>query len=118
MSSSVLKPTSKADMAAAFPEKVPIIQGEPTMQELIQVLFHLVKCEQSHVTEGNNALNLLHKALPTNLYRHYLSDPENQVYPPALAAPGNAPVYTPRAGVTVWNNKKLQWERQYMKYYD
>ena len=38
--------TSKADMITAFPEVVEIIQGEPTMQEFIRVLQHLMICAQ------------------------------------------------------------------------
>ena len=110
---STFKPTIKADMTAAFPDAVPGITGEPSLQELIRVLKHLIVCSQSHETQGNNNLNLLHVCLPNHLYERYLTDPVNQAYPQPIPHPGNSPTFTPevQGGNSVrWNQEKITWE--------
>jgi hypothetical protein len=78
------KHTSKADMIAAFPEIVEMIQGEPTMRDFLRVLQHLMVCAESH-DYSNSKLNFLHVCLDANLYGLYTTDP----YPRTYVYPGD-----------------------------
>ena len=42
---------SKATMLAGFPAKIALIEGDPTLRELIRILQHLMNCAQSHFTD-------------------------------------------------------------------
>ncbi len=77
---SIYKPQTKTEMLAAFPDSPASIVGEPTMKELIRVLQHLINASQSHQSEANNGLNLLHICLPEELYRAFITDPTAQAY--------------------------------------
>ena len=76
------KLTLKAAMIAAFPDIPAMIQGEPTMQEFLGILRHLLVCSQSHKC-SRSALNLLHVCLPASLYAVDTQDPypNNYVFP-------------------------------------
>ncbi len=109
---STYKPLTKTEMLAAFPDSPASIAGEPMMKELIRVLRHLIDASQSHQSEENNGLNLLHICLPEDLYRAFITDPAAQAYPQRAQDPGQGPTYTPNQDAAVWANKKLAWERQ------
>jgi hypothetical protein len=83
------KHTSKADMIAAFPEIVEMIQGEPTMRDFLRVLQHLMVCAESH-DYSNSKLNFLHVCLDANLYGLHTTDP----YPKTYIYPGDTCDYT------------------------
>ncbi len=72
---------TKTEMLQAFPEIPASIVCEPTTKELIRVLCHLIDSSQSHQSEANNGLNLLHICLPEGLYREFITDPTVQAYP-------------------------------------
>ena len=73
------KHTTKADMIAAFPEIVEIIQGEPTMRNFLRILQHLMVCVESH-DYSNSKLNFLHVCLDANLYGLHTTDPYPRIY--------------------------------------
>ena len=103
-------PTSKADMFSVFPDPPQAIIGEVNVNELFRLMRHMIPCAQSHETPSNNGLNLLHKALPEAVYRDYLPDPINQIYPPPLQNPGSSPVFVVGADPAALANARLQWE--------
>ena len=112
--SSAYKPTSKAEMLAAFPESVPAIVGQPTLKEMIRILIHLISCSQSHHVEYGSGLNLLHICLPAALYAFFVTNPAHQQYPARAADPGDTPAHDPQGNAMVWSNEKLEWERRKM----
>ena len=84
--SSDQKPTTKADMMAAFPEPPAKIQGEPTLRELLRVLDHLMTCSQMHNYDLSTC-NLLYIFIPEILYAKYT----NEAYPQDSRNPGPIP---------------------------
>ena len=78
---STYKLLTKHEMLQAFPESPAAIVGEPAMKELIQVLRHLIDSSQSHKSESNNGLNLLHICLPEDLYHAFITNSTVQAYP-------------------------------------
>ncbi len=74
-------------MLQAFPESPAAIVGEPSMKELIGVLGYLIDCSQSHESEANNGLNLLHICLSEDLYCAFVTDLAAQAYPQQAADP-------------------------------
>ena len=108
--SSAYKPTSKAEMLAAFPPSVPAIVGQPSLKEMIRLLMHLITCSQLHHVEYGNGLNLLHICLPAHLYENFVADPANQPYPNFANNPGDLPAHNTNGNAMVWSNKKLEWE--------
>ncbi len=75
------KSLTKTEMIQTIPESPASIVGESMMKELIQVLRHLIYISQSHQSEANNGLNLLHICLPEDLYRAFVTNPMAQAYP-------------------------------------
>jgi hypothetical protein len=78
---STYKTLTGTEMLQAFPEIPASIVGEPTTKELIRVLHHLINSSQSHQSEANNGLNLIHICLPKDLYGAFITDPDAQDYP-------------------------------------
>ena len=70
------KPTSKADMIAAFPEAPPAIQGEPELKDFLIVLRQLMDCSQMHEYSPSN-WNMLFICLPEAQYEQH----KNEAYP-------------------------------------
>ena len=88
MSSSSTATISKEAMVASFPAKIPSIEGEITLKELLRVFQHLIACAQSTVT-SHDALSFLYLVVPATLWGLYsaaahLQAPRNQ---------GNIPPY-------------------------
>ena len=54
---------SKDVMIAGFPPKIPSIEGQITLKELLRVFTHLIACAQSIVTEYN-PFNFLFLVVP------------------------------------------------------
>ena len=83
------KLTTKADMFAAFPKIVEVIQGEPTMRDFLRVLQHLMVCAESH-DYSNSKLNFLHVCLNKELYAVHTTD----AYPVIYIYPGDVCEFT------------------------
>jgi hypothetical protein len=66
--------TSLADMKAGFPSAPKPIQGIPNLQSLIELLFHLCHCAQTHRSPASEAMNLLFCACPRNIYGFFTAD--------------------------------------------
>ena len=98
-------------MLQEFPESPAGIVVKPTMKELILMLRQLIDSSQSHQSESNNGLNLLHSCLLEDLYRVFIANFTVQVYPQWAADPGPGSVYMPNQVASTWANKKLAWER-------
>ena len=58
---------TKEAMAAGFPTRIRVIEGEITLKELLRVFQHLIVCTQSTVT-SHHALNFLYLVVPTELW--------------------------------------------------
>ena len=80
----------KDAMIAGFPSKIPPIDGQITLKELLRVFTHLIACAQSTVTEYN-PLNFLFLVVPNSLWTIYSNDP----YPASPIHPGTVPPYQP-----------------------
>ena len=109
---STYKPLTKTEMLHVSSESPAGIVGEPTMKELIRLLRHLIDASQSHQSEANNGLNLLHICLPEDLYHAFITDPTVQMYLQQTTDPGPGPVYTQNQNAATWANEKLAWERR------
>ena len=73
--------TSLADMKAGFPFAPESIQGIPTLESLIELLFHMCQCAQTHCSPVSDNMNLLFFACPRFIYGFFAAD----AYPDALA---------------------------------
>jgi hypothetical protein len=51
--------TTLLDMKAGFPPSPKPIQGIPMLQSLIELLFHLYRCAQTHQSPASTIMNLL-----------------------------------------------------------
>ncbi len=73
--------TSLADMKAGFPFAPEPIQGIPTLESLIELLFHMCRCAQTHRSPASDTTNLLFRACPCPIYGFFTAD----AYPDAFA---------------------------------
>jgi hypothetical protein len=73
--------TSLADMKAGFPLAPEPIQVIPTLESLIELLFHMCRCTQTHRSPASNTMNLLFCACPSPIYGFFTAD----AYPDAFA---------------------------------
>ena len=60
--------TSLADMKMGFPQAPEPIQGIPTLQPLIKLLFHICRCGQTQRSPASTTMNLLFCAAPPDMY--------------------------------------------------
>ncbi len=60
--------TSLADMKAGFPSASEPIQGIPSLQPLIDLLFYMCRCSQMHHSPASATINLLFCAAPKDVY--------------------------------------------------
>jgi hypothetical protein len=101
-------------MKAGFPLSPEPIQGIPTLQSLIELLFHLCCCAQTQSLPASATINLLFCAAPRNVYT-FLTTEANAFAPFLLEVP-DVPDYTvcikDNDRATVWathaRNKKTQ----------
>jgi hypothetical protein len=73
--------TTLFDMKVGFPPSPKPIQGIPTLQSLIELLFHLFHCAQTHQSLASTTMNLLFCAIPCNVYAFLTTE----AYPDAFA---------------------------------
>jgi hypothetical protein len=78
---STAKETSRADMKAGFPFAPELIQGIPTLETRIELLFHMCPCTQTHCSPESDTMNLLLCACPRPIYEFFTAD----AYPDAFA---------------------------------
>ncbi len=73
--------TSLADMKTGFPQAPEPIQGIPTLQSKIKLLFHLCRCAQMQRSPASATMNLLYCAAPPDVYAFLTTE----AYPAAFA---------------------------------
>jgi hypothetical protein len=78
---STLTETSLADMKGGFPPAPEPIHGIPTLTSLIDLLFHLCQCAQTHRSPASAKMNLLFCAAPRDVYAFLTTE----AYPDAFA---------------------------------
>ena len=88
MSATVSATITKEAMTAGFPARIPKIEGDITLKELLRVFQHLIACAQSTVT-AYHAMNFLYLVVPAELWALY----SNAAYPQAPGNPGAIPPY-------------------------
>ena len=70
-----------ADMKGGFPPVPKLIQGIPNLTSLIDLLFHLCQCAQTHRSPASAKMNLLFCAAPRDVYTFLTTE----AYPDAFA---------------------------------
>jgi hypothetical protein len=78
---STLTETSLVDMKAGFPPAPEPIQGIPNLQSLIDLLFYMCRCSQTHRSPASATMNLLFCAAPKDVYTFLTKE----AYPTAFA---------------------------------
>jgi hypothetical protein len=76
-----MKETSFTDMKTGFPQAPEPIQGIPTLQSLIKLLFHLCCCTQMQRSPMSATMNLLFYRAPPDVYAFLTAE----AYPAAFA---------------------------------
>jgi hypothetical protein len=66
--------TSLSDMKGAFTDGPKAIPGTPTLESLIQLLFHMCCCAQTHHSPASNTMNLLFCGCPQKIYPFFTSE--------------------------------------------
>ncbi len=73
--------TSLAGMKAGFPFLPKPIQGIPTLESVIELLFHMCCSAQTHRSPTSDTMNLLFCTCPRPVYVFFTAD----TYPDAFA---------------------------------
>ena len=89
-----LTETSLADMKAGFPPALEPIQGIPTLQSLIELLFHLCRCAQTQQSPASATMNLLFCAPSQDVYAFLTTEAYLDTFAPFLPKVANVPNYT------------------------
>ena len=90
--------TSLADMKAGFPFAPKPIQGIPTLKSLIELLFHMCRCAQTHCSPASNTMNLLFCACPRPIYGFFTADAYPDTFAPILPIVDEEPDYASCTG--------------------
>jgi hypothetical protein len=86
--------TSLADMKTGFPQDLEPIQGNPTLQSLIELLFHLCHCMQMQRSPASATMNLLFCAAPPDVYAFLTAEAYSATFVPFLPIVSDVPNYT------------------------
>jgi hypothetical protein len=86
--------TSLADMKTKFPQALEPIQGIPTLQSLIEFLFHLCCCVQMQRSPASATMNLLCCVAPPDVYAFLTTEAYPAAFAPFLPIVPNVPNYT------------------------
>ena len=86
--------TSLADMKAGFPIAPEPIQGIPTLESLIGLLFHMCRCAQTHRSPASDTMNLLFCACPRPIYGFFTADAYPDAFAPIPPPVDEVPDYT------------------------
>jgi hypothetical protein len=89
-----LSETTLADMKAGFPPAPDPIMGTPNLQSLIDVLFHLCHCAQTHRSPASTTMNLLFCAEPRDVYAFLTSEASLDLFAPFPAPVSDVPNFT------------------------
>ena len=74
--------TSIADMKAIFPFVPKLIQGIPTLESLVELLFHMCQCAQTHRSPASSTMNLLFCVCPFPIYVFFTADVYTDAFAP------------------------------------
>jgi hypothetical protein len=91
---STMTETTLSDMKAGFPPLPEPIQGIPMIQSLIELLFHLCRCAQTHGSPASTTMNLLFCAAPRDVYAFLTTEVYPNAFAPFLPEVPNVPDYT------------------------
>jgi hypothetical protein len=113
---STMTETTLSDMKAGFSPLPEPIHGIPTLQSLIELLFHLCCCAQTQRLPISVTMNLLFCAAPHDVYAFLTTEAFPDAFAPLLPKVPDMPNYTASVddnnGATVWathvQNKKMQ----------
>jgi hypothetical protein len=86
--------TSLADMKAGFPPAPKPIQGIPTLESLIELLFHLCHCAQTQQSPASATMNLLFCTSPCDVYAFLTTEAHPNNFAPFPPKVANVPDYT------------------------
>jgi hypothetical protein len=85
---------SFADMKAGFPSAPNPIQEIPNHQSLIELLFHLCRCAQTHRSPPSTTMNLLFCTNPKKVYGLFMADAYPTNFAPFPPVADEVPDYT------------------------
>ncbi len=91
---STMMKTSLADMKAGFPLALEPIQGTPTLQSLIELLFHICCCTQMQRSPAPASMNLLFCAAPPDVYAFLNAEAYPAAFAPFPPIVPDVPKYT------------------------
>jgi hypothetical protein len=86
--------TTLLDMQAGFSPSPKLIQGIPTLQSLIELLFHLCCCAQTHQSPASTTMNLLFCAASCDVYAFLTTEAYPDAFAPFLPKVPDMPNYT------------------------
>jgi hypothetical protein len=86
--------TTLLDMKVGFPPSPEPIQGIPTLQSLIELLFHLCLCAQTQRSPASATMNLLFCAAPHDVYAFLTTEAYPNTFTPFPPKVPNVPDYT------------------------
>ena len=86
--------TSLVDMKAGFRFAPKLIQGIPTLESLIELLFHMCQCAQTHRFSASNTTNFLFCACPRPIYGFFTADAYPDAFAPIPRDVDKVPDYT------------------------
>jgi hypothetical protein len=85
---------SLVDMKTGFPQAPEPIQGIPTLQSLIELLFHLCCCMQAQRSPVPATMNLLFCTAPPYVYAFLTAESSPAIFVPFLPIVPDVPNYT------------------------
>ena len=71
---SALKETSLTSMKTTFPTAPEPVQGIPSLQSLIELMLHMCRCAQTHLTPASKDMNMLFCAAAPDLYAFFMKE--------------------------------------------
>jgi hypothetical protein len=86
--------TTLLDVKAGFPPSPKPIQGIPTLQSLIELLFHLCCCAQTQRSPASTTMNLLFCSAPRDVYAFLTTEAYPNAFAPFPPEVPNVPDYT------------------------
>ena len=91
---STMTETSLMDMKIGFPQAPEPTQGIPTLQSLIELLFHLCHCMQTQRSPVTATMKLLFCAAPPDVYAFLTAEAYPATFVPFLPTVPDVPNYT------------------------
>jgi hypothetical protein len=91
---STMMGTSLADIKTRFLQAPEPMQGIPTLQSLIELLFHLCCCTQTQRSPASATMNLLFCTAPPGVYAFLTAEAHPATFAPFPPIVQDVPVYT------------------------